>query len=421
MPRLHIGIDPAPNTCVASLVDESGQTVGKALHFTPNRSGVEGLVKRVHERVPQAQCHFFVESSGLSWYAPSALLRDQGETVSLINPSYTKAQRKVSSRHAKSDAKDAEAIARAPFSMGHKGYHPADIPEGPRLNLRMLCRHRHTLQQEATAIKLRLLAWLGLTSPGLTAVLGTDLSEMDREFVRRYPVVARIVKLGPVRVREFLQRRSQGEFDPAVVDELFALAQEAYQPKGLDDKQMAFQIGMELEHLELLEKHIAELQSRIDVLYRECDPQGLAKSLPGFGKVVAPILVAEAGTDVTRFATVERFASWTGIVGRAHGTAGRQQEGLPITKAGRSITKWALHMAANVAVQHDRDLRELYDRLRAKGKHHNTALTAVAHKLANRYWAVMRGQRPYVPPRPLASNGSEKGSSSGEDSATPCA
>jgi len=402
MARLHVGIDPAQNTCVASIVDESGKTVGKALSFTPNRSGVAGLVRRVHERVPDAQCHFFVESSGFSWYAPSALLREQGQAVSVISPGYTKAQRKISSRHAKSDAKDADAIARAPLNMGEKALHPADIPEGPRLNLRMLCRHRHTLQEEATSIKLRVLAWLGLTTPGLTAVLGNDLSAMDRDFIRRYPVVARIQKLGPARVQQFFERRSDGEFDPATVEDLFELAQEAYQPKDFDDRLMALQIGMELDRLALLEKQVAKLDKQIDKLYPACDPEGLARSLTGFGKVVAPILVAEAGTDMTRFATVDRFASWTGLVARASGSAGKQQEGLPMTKAGRSIVKWALHMAANVAIQHDPELKAFYERLRAKGKHHNAALTAVAHKLARRYWAVMREQRPYLKRIPAA-------------------
>jgi transposase len=402
MSRLHVGIDPAPKDCVAKIVDESGIAVGKALHFAPNRSGVAGLVRRVQERVSGAECHFFVESSGCAWYAPSALLREQGQAVSLINPGYTQAQRKVSSRYAKSDATDAEAIARAPMSMGEKAYHPADIPEGPRLNLRMLCRHRHRLVEDATAIKLRLLAWLGLTTPGLVEVLGTDLSAMDRDFVRHYPVVARVQKLGRGRLEQFLQRRSEGELDPATVEAIFELAREAYAPRDFDDQLMALQIGMELDRLALLEKQMAKLDREIEKLYPACDHQGLARSLPGFGKVVAPILVAEAGTDVTRFPTVDQFAGWTGLVPRARGSAGKQQEGLAMTKAGRSIVKWALYMAANVAIHRDPELEAFYERLRAKGKHHNAALTAVAHKLARRYWAVMREQRPYEKHMPAA-------------------
>jgi transposase len=106
-------------------------------------------------------------------------------------------------------------------------------------------------------------------------------------------------------------------------------------------------------------------------------------------------MVAEAGLDVSRFSSPEHFASWTGLVARASGSAGKQKSGLPMTKAGRSIVKWALHMAANIARQRDPQLREFYRRLRDNGKAHNLAITAVAHKLARRYWSIMTDQRPY--------------------------
>lgn len=400
MNRLHIGIDPAGKYSVAKLVTQDGVALPGVVRFRPDRSGVAGLLQAVREKAPGAECHFFVEASGTYWYAPCAQLRDCGQVVHLINTSYVKAQRRASSRYAKSDAKDAEALARAPLNMGEKAYHPADIPEGPRLNLRLLCRQRHTLQEDATAIKLRVLAWLGLSTPGLTEVLGSDLSAMDRDFIRRYPVVARILKLGPAPLQQFLERRSDGDLDPDLVQELFALAREAYQPQEFDDQLFAMQIGFELDRLELLEQQIAKLDIEMDKLYHVCDPEGLARSLPGFGKVIAPILVAEAGADLSRFPTVDQFASWTGLVARASGSAGKQQEGLPMTKAGRSIVKWALHMAATMAIRTDPELRAFYDKLKGKGKHHNAAITAVAHKLARRYWAVMTEQRPYVKREP---------------------
>jgi transposase len=259
----------------------------------------------------------------------------------------------------------------------------------------MLCRHRKTLQNDATSIKLRIFSWLGLTTPGLSDVIGTDLSRMDRDFIRRYPVVARIVRLGRKRLLDFLQRRSRREVDPALVDDLFELAQTAYSPRDLDDKLVADQIGMELKRLELIERQIGELDGRIEPLLSECDPEGLARSIPGFGKVVAPIMVAEAGTDVSRFANPSRFAGWTGLVAKAHGSSAKHAEGLPITKAGRATVKCALFLAANIARQNDPDLGDLYQRLRDKGKHHNVAVNAVAHKLARIYWAVMTYRKPY--------------------------
>ena len=394
-PVLQVGIDPAKRTCVAQAVDQSGAACGRAMHFTADREGVKGLLRRVEKLAPEAAPHFFIEASGNLWYAPAGLLREHGCPVSLINPRYTAMQRKSSSYYAKSDARDAEAIARAPFNMGEKATHPADIPEGPRLNLRCLCRHRYTLQRDATAIKLRVIAWLDLTTPGLSQILGTDLSLACREFVAKYPVVARAVKLGKQRLHDFLQRRSEDEIDEGMVDELFELARNAYSPRDFDDQMMARQIQMELRRLEFIEQQIAELDEQIDKLMPQCDAEGLARSITGFGPVIAPIMVAEAGTDVSRFAKADRFASWAGVVARASGTAGKQKEGLPMTKAGRSIVKWALYTAAKVAAVHDPELSAFYQRLRQKNKHYNTAINAVANKLARRYWAVMREQRPY--------------------------
>jgi transposase len=398
---LQVGIDPGSKECVGRAVDQYGVVQGKPIRFRPNREGVERLVARTSALAPEAERRFYVEASGSHWYGLVGWLQTRNETASLICPSYTKAQRRVSSRYAKSDVRDAEALARAAFQMGERAQHPADLPEGPRLNLRLLCRHRYRLQRDSTAIKLRLLGWLGFTTPGLAEWLGGDFSAADRALIGRYPVVARALRRGKARVREFLERHAQRPIDEATIDALFELARQAYSPRDLDDQLVAEQFRMELERLALNEKLIRQLDARIAQVLPLCDPHGWARSLPGVGVVVAPILVAEAGTDLSRFANPHRFAAWAGVVGRAHGTAGQQTEGLPITKAGRGIVKSALFMAANVARQRDPHLRAVYEQLRAKGRHHNQAVIAVARRLAELYWHIMTEQRPYSlePPR----------------------
>ncbi len=399
--RVNVGMDPSKRECVAAVVDSSGIELGKAIRCIPACSGIAHLLSQVSKRAPEAELHFYIEASGWHWYAPAAILNELGYTVSLINPSYTKAQRKVSSRHAKSDAADARALARAPFNMGQKANHPADIPEGDRLNLQLLVRQRFGRVQTATGAKLRIIAWLGLTTPGLTDVIGTDLSRTDRALISQYPVIAALSSQGRQRVQEFLRTCSDDEALALELEQqLMDLAEEAYSPKGLDNSLVAHQIEMELEQLALLEKQIAELEKSIETLMAKCDPEGLARTLPGVGPVVAAILVAEAGTDLSRFPDAAHFASWTGLVGRSHGSSGKHVNGLPITKAGRADVKWALYMAANTAAQRDPQLKAFYDRLRAKGKSHHAAVVAVAHKLARWYWAIMTEQRPFEPREP---------------------
>jgi transposase len=393
--RLQVGVDPAPKTCVAKVVDDAGEVHGRKLSFAPDREGIAQLLRSIDGMAPGVPRHFFVEASGYLWYSSAAMLRELGEPVSLVNPNYTKAQRRCTTPNAKSDAADAEALARVAFNRGKKALHPADIPEGMRLNLRLLARQRATVQQDATAIKLRVLAWLGLTAPGLTTILGNDLSAADREFITRYPVVGKVLRLGKERLRRFLDRSTCGQTDETTVDALFELARKAYSPRDLDSELVAEQFRLEFQRLALAEKQIGQLDKQISRLLAKCDPAGLARSLPGFGPVISAIMVAETGTDLSRFPTAKQFASWTGIVGRASGTAGKHVGGLPMTKAGRSNVKWALYMAAKSAANCDPEMAALYDKLKAKGKHHNVAVNAVGHQLARVYWAVMTEQRPY--------------------------
>ena len=392
----NVGIDPGKYKGMAAVVDEHGKTASGPLRFCPTCEGIARLLSGVSNCAPGVELRFYIEACGWLWYAPAAILQELGYKVYLVNPAYTKAQRKMSSPGAKSDFRDAQALARAPFNMGDRAEHIADVPVGIRLNLQNLCRHRLSLRQDATAIQLRLIAWLGLTSPGLTAIIGTDLSEMDQSIIAQYPVISEMAGQDEETVQAFLTECANGRaVDPALAQELMGLAAEAYTPRDLDPKCIAIQVEIELARLELLQQQIARLDREIASLLKLCDPHGYAQTLPGFGPVIAAILVAEAGVDVSRFEDAAHFASWTGMVARAFGSSGKHVQGLPMTKAGRSDVKWALYMAAKTASTRDPLLKDFYDRLRADGKCHQEALVAVGHKLARWYWAIMNEQRPF--------------------------
>jgi len=49
-----------------------------------------------------------------------------------------------------------------------------------------------------------------------------------------------------------------------------------------------------------------------------------------------------------------------------------------------------------MAIQHNPELRDYYDRKRAEGKAHGTVLGAVFRKLLARIYVVLEEQRPYL-------------------------
>lgn len=63
---------------------------------------------------------------------------------------------------------------------------------------------------------------------------------------------------------------------------------------------------------------------------------------------------------------------------------------------------WLHTIAAVVAAFHDPILSAFYQKKRAEGKHHNTAIGAVARKLTLIIYAVLRNNKPYTPAERLS-------------------
>lgn len=70
---------------------------------------------------------------------------------------------------------------------------------------------------------------------------------------------------------------------------------------------------------------------------------------------------------------------------------------MKISKKGSPYLRCAIWMSATVAAFSDLVLSEYYQSLRARGKHHLTAIDAVARKLCNVTFAVLRNDKPYTP------------------------
>jgi hypothetical protein len=70
-----------------------------------------------------------------------------------------------------------------------------------------------------------------------------------------------------------------------------------------------------LAHIDFLETSIAETYQQVDVLLRSHTSMlDLIMTIPGVGRRVAEVVVAEVGLDMSVFPTVGHLASWLGVV-----------------------------------------------------------------------------------------------------------
>jgi transposase len=142
------------------------------------------------------------------------------------------------------------------------------------------------------------------------------------------------------------------------------------------------------EEAALIEAEIEKLQNDDEIAPK----MQLLESIKGIGKIVASSVIAflpEVG-----HLEHEKLAALVGVApfNRDSGT----YRGKRSIRGGRSNIRTKLYMSALVCMQHNPDLKQFYDRLRATGKPFKVALIAVIRKLLAIINSVMIRQTPWV-------------------------
>ena len=150
-------------------------------------------------------------------------------------------------------------------------------------------------------------------------------------------------------------------------------------------------MAQQLAHLDFLDAAIARVSTEVAERVREDEPAiAHLDTIPGVGRYVAEALVAEIGTDMTRFPSANHLASWAGMCPGNNESAGKRRSGK--TRKGspwlRSLLIQAAHAAARKRGTY---LSALYRRLAARrGK--SRAAVAVGHAiLVIAYHLLQRG------------------------------
>ena len=201
-----------------------------------------------------------------------------------------------------------------------------------------------------------------------------------------------------VSCRRMIEALIGGERDP---DVLADMALTRMRPKlddlrealvGRFDDHHALLARMHLDHMDHLSRTEARLGEEVDRLMAPFDEVATKLlTIPGIGKRVAEVVVAEIGVDMGRFPTAGHLASWAGLCPGNHESAGKRRSGR--ARKGDAALRTALCEAAWAAA-HSRDgyLPAQYRRfLRRFGKkNENKALFALAHTLIVIVWHVLK-------------------------------
>jgi transposase len=153
-----------------------------------------------------------------------------------------------------------------------------------------------------------------------------------------------------------------------------------------------FLIAQQLAHIDFLDASLERVSAEIGDRLRPVEPaMERIQTIPGVGRRTAEILVAEIGTDLTRFPSAAHLASWAGLCPGNDESAGKRRSGR--TRKGSPWLRTALVEAARAAARtKGAYLAAQYRRLAAR-RGAKRAAVAVAHSLLSIVYVLLTGQQ----------------------------
>jgi transposase len=143
-----------------------------------------------------------------------------------------------------------------------------------------------------------------------------------------------------------------------------------------------------------LDEAVARVSAEIDQrLTADQEAIALLDTIPGVGPRAAEILIAEIGTDMSRFPSAKHLASWAGMCPGNHESGGKRLSG-KTRKGSRWLRQILVEIAHVASKTKNTYLAVQYRRIAARrGK--KRALIAVGHTILTIVYTMLTRKQPY--------------------------
>jgi transposase len=295
-----------------------------------------------------------MESTGVYWKPVYNVLEGDFEQILLVNAQHVKA---VPGR--KTDMKDSEWLADL---LRHGLLRGSFVPDREQRQTRDLTRYRTTLVRQRADEVNRLQKTLEGANIKLAAVASNVVGASGREILHAL--------LAGATDTAGLAQLAKGRLRDKLADLERSLA-------GRFGAHECFMVAQHLALIDALDAAIDRLDEEVAARMRPFQPiLNRLDTIPGISQRIAQVIVAEIGTDMSRFPTFRHLAKWAGLCPGNHESAGKQRTGR--TSPGNPWLRAALVQAAQAAGRSLSYLAAQFHRLAARrGK--KRAAVAVAH------------------------------------------
>ncbi|MEV0363038.1 IS110 family transposase [Nocardia fusca] len=397
-PQIWVGIDVGRTAHHACGVDGTGKTVFSQ-RFGNDQAAIDALIVRAGQAADHVRWAIDL-TSPLALLLITALL-PADQTVTYV-PGRVVASMTGSFRgEGKTDAKDARVIAQS--ARMREDLNEVVMPDELVVGSTQLTSYRTDLMSDWVAGINRLRALLGSIFPALEAAF---------DFANRTPLILVAGMCTPAEIRAAgidgvtTHLTDNGAWRPGIAKTAAAALdapgrQSLALPGEADTAMLVKRIARKLLDLD---REIEDTDKLLTTRFREHPWARIIGSLPGMGPGLGAEFLVGTGGDLANFASAGRLASYAGLVPVPR-DSGRISGNLHRPKRYNRRMRRVFYMAALSSLRYQNGpSRRFYDRKRGERLIHTQALLALARRLVDVLWALLRDRREFSmeSPTPVA-------------------
>ena len=390
----YLGIDIAKNTHVASLMDEKGKTIFKGFSFSNTTDGGKSLLDMIQRYSDFSNVIVGMEATGHYWLSIYSFLYNYNfHSIHVINPIQTDGWRKGTEiRKRKNDTIDSVLIADL---IRYGDFVETTLSNEDLFSIRNICRMRNYLIQSAGDLKRKVVCVLDQVFPEYQSIFSNIFGTTSKQLLLDYSSPSAFEELSVDALTKTLEALSRKQIGQNTAEKLIDSAKNSF---GItfSRESFTFQLKLLIEQIKFIDDQVDKCESKIKALMEKINSP--ITTIPGIGSILGAVIISEFG-DISRFDKPSQLVAFAGIDATVSQSGEFEGTHNVMSKRGSPYLRKALFQAALVASNTDPVLKAFYQKKRAEGKHHKTCIGAVARKMCNIIYAVLKNNKPYEVPK----------------------
>ena len=373
------------------MIDENAKNLFKAFSFSNTTDGANGLLEKLSVYTDCDNVEVGMEATDHYWLSIYSFLIEKGFTVHVVNPIQTDGWRKGTEiRKRKTDIIDSVLIADL---IRYGDFDETSLSDEEMLSLRNLSRFRNYLVSSIGDLKRKVICVLDQVFPEYQSAFSNIFGETSKELLSHLQTADDFENISSEQLENVLEKVSFKGFAKNKITQISELAANSFGLKFCRDS-FSLQLKLLIEQIRFIEAQVSDVEAEIKTILQKIDSP--ITTIPGIGDINAAVILGEIG-DISRFSNASKLAAYAGIDASVSQSGDYQSSNNRMSKRGSPYLRKALFQAALIAAFHGPVFSAFYQKKRSQGKHHLTAVGAVARKLCNTIFAVLKYNTPYIP------------------------